>query len=127
MTTNRVDKLDQTLESRINIAVELPDIDFEEQKAIWRNWIRRLVSPNSTQKEKLEDFVDFELEKAEESVYTKMNGRQIRNCITAASALARKDNGMSTRTPSIYTPYPITICLVAIFFTRPNKLRPNVC
>ncbi|KAJ2994012.1 hypothetical protein NUW58_g1665 [Xylaria curta] len=92
MTTNHVD-LDPSLGSRVDIAIPLPRINFESQKRIWKIWIRHLgsLAPNQVQVQVLEQFIEFDLETAEEGAYITMNGRQIRSCISAASALARQD------------------------------------
>ncbi|KAI3320346.1 P-loop containing nucleoside triphosphate hydrolase protein [Xylariaceae sp. AK1471] len=116
MTTNHADKLDQALEPRINMPIYLPDIDFEAQKVVWKNWIWRLENPTHSQKLRWEEFIDFELQNSEEGACTTMNGRQIRNCITAASMLARGDGGMSAKNPfPSHTQYPITGKAVSTF------------
>ncbi|KAF2969141.1 hypothetical protein GQX73_g4386 [Xylaria multiplex] len=91
MTTNRVDKLDFELGSRLQIAIELPKLSFESQKRIWKTWIRRLGNLEPYQEQSLYQYIDVHLATVEEGKYTMMNGRQIRNCVAAASALARQD------------------------------------
>ncbi|RYP76363.1 hypothetical protein DL771_001802 [Monosporascus sp. 5C6A] len=89
MTTNRVTKFDPALLSRIHINLWFPDFDFKAQQEVWKDVINRLEDLNREDRENLTYFINYELEKLDERVYTHMNGRQIRNCISAAAALAR--------------------------------------
>ncbi|KAI2465337.1 P-loop containing nucleoside triphosphate hydrolase protein [Annulohypoxylon bovei var. microspora] len=88
MATNRVKIFDPALKSRVHIMLTFPDFDFKTQQEIWNDAIHRLpdVSPND--KENLQYWVRSELESLDEKRHVRMNGRQIRNCINAASALA---------------------------------------
>ncbi|KAI0550012.1 P-loop containing nucleoside triphosphate hydrolase protein [Xylaria curta] len=92
ITSGRVDRLDQALESRITMPIHLPDLSFEVQQSIWKDLIWRLENPSPDQKKVWERFIKFDLEAAEGGVYTTMNGRQIKTCITAALTLARLEN-----------------------------------
>ncbi|KAJ8130502.1 hypothetical protein O1611_g3129 [Lasiodiplodia mahajangana] len=94
MTATRIDNLDRSLESRVTMPIELPEIDLKGQKRIWKSWISRLENVTWKQKAELERFIDYDLEKAEEGAHTGMNGLQIQSCVTAASMLARKNNGI---------------------------------
>ncbi|RYP92469.1 hypothetical protein DL770_001415 [Monosporascus sp. CRB-9-2] len=89
MTTNRVTKFDPALLSRIHLNLWFPDFDFKAQQEVWKDVIDRLEGLNREEKENLTYLIDYELENLDGRVYTHMNGRQIRNCISAASALAR--------------------------------------
>ncbi|KAI0965880.1 P-loop containing nucleoside triphosphate hydrolase protein [Xylaria arbuscula] len=91
MTANCVEKIDCEIESRLSMAIGLPEISFESQKHIWKTWIHRLGNLTPDQEEELLYFVERE-KTHEEGQYAKMNGRQIKNCIAAASALARQEN-----------------------------------
>ncbi|KAI1411767.1 P-loop containing nucleoside triphosphate hydrolase protein [Hypoxylon sp. FL1857] len=91
MATNRVKVFDVALTSRVHMALTFPDFKFKTQKEIWRDVIRRLQGVNANDKEALEYWVGAELQKLDEGRYVYMNGREIRNCISAASALARKN------------------------------------
>ncbi|KAI8950669.1 hypothetical protein F4801DRAFT_333308 [Xylaria longipes] len=97
ITSARVDRLDQALESRVAMPIHLPDISFESQQTIWKSLIWRLENPPEAQKKMWERFIKFGLETVDERAYTTMNGRQIKTCITAALTLARKENGMATK------------------------------
>ncbi|KAJ8122744.1 hypothetical protein ONZ43_g1135 [Nemania bipapillata] len=89
MTTTRVD-LDPAFESRVDMAIPLPNISFEAQKRIWKTAVTHIgVNLNVN---KVMRFIDCDLETAEQGSYTAMNGRQICSCIAAAAALARQSN-----------------------------------
>ncbi|KAI0479763.1 P-loop containing nucleoside triphosphate hydrolase protein [Xylaria cf. heliscus] len=97
ITSTRLDRLDQALDSRVTMPIHLPDISFEAQKTIWKSLIWRLENPSESQEKTWEEFIKFDLEAAEDGAYTTMNGRQINACIMAALALARKENSMVTK------------------------------
>ncbi|KAI1381356.1 P-loop containing nucleoside triphosphate hydrolase protein [Hypoxylon crocopeplum] len=89
MTTNRVTLFDVALKSQVHITLTFPDLDLRAQKEIWKDVIHRLQGVNARDKEALKYWVRSELDNLDERRYVKMNGRQIRNCINAASAMAR--------------------------------------
>ena len=91
MTTSRVFKFDPALLSRVHLVLRFPDFSFDKQKDIWKGVINHLNELEPDDKTELRQWVDYDLELLDGGVYTKMNGRQIRNCISAASALARGD------------------------------------
>lgn len=97
ITSARVDRLDQALESRVTMPIQLPDLTFKAQQRIWKNLIRRLENPSEAQEKIWEQFIKFDLEAAEDGAYINMNGRQIKTCITAALTLAHKENSMVTK------------------------------
>lgn len=96
LTTNRPGQIDEAFHSRIHITLGLPDLNFNLQKQVWLIFIRMLKFEGSdkdaTKAKKIEllDFVQSKLESLLEKFGYHMNGRQIRNCISAASAIARK-------------------------------------
>ncbi|KAI1756019.1 P-loop containing nucleoside triphosphate hydrolase protein [Xylaria castorea] len=118
ITSARVDGLDQALESRVTMPIQLPDMDFEAQQRIWRDLIWRLENPPEAQKKIWEQFVKFDLGVAEDGAYTNMNGRQIKTCITAALTLARKENGTTTQYPSFRPEFCFTITIIQ-YYTAP--------
>lgn len=90
MTTNQLNKLDMALESRIHMAIPFHPLYLDDQKAIWKDSILRLKgSIPEDDVRNLVDFINYRLEELDGGVYTKMNGRQIRNCVSAALTLAR--------------------------------------
>lgn len=98
MATNRDPIFDPALMSRVDISLSFPDFDFGAQKKIWKDMIHRLQYVNEHDKNDLESWVGSQLEKLDEKRYVKMNGRQIRNCLSAASALARGNGNGSNLT-----------------------------
>ncbi|KAI0887043.1 P-loop containing nucleoside triphosphate hydrolase protein [Annulohypoxylon maeteangense] len=99
MATNRVKHLDSALVSRVPLQLEFPDFDLQAQKEIWKDAINRLQDVKSDDKEALAFWVREELAQSKDRYgHLSMNGRQIRNCISAAAALARgKRNDSSLR------------------------------
>ncbi|KAI0854552.1 P-loop containing nucleoside triphosphate hydrolase protein [Xylaria cubensis] len=96
LTTNRPGQMDEAFQSRIHITLGLPALDFEGQKQVWRIFINKLkLSENKDMQDDLRrsllKFVRDELEDKLKSIGYKMNGRQIRNCIRAATAIASKE------------------------------------
>ncbi|KAI0206106.1 P-loop containing nucleoside triphosphate hydrolase protein [Astrocystis sublimbata] len=91
ITSTGVIGLDPALESRVKMPIQLPDFDFEAQKKIWKDLISHLEDLPEAQKKVLDRFIEFDLKAAENGVYTSMNGRQIKTCITAAVTLASKE------------------------------------
>ncbi|KAI0445314.1 hypothetical protein F4803DRAFT_166543 [Xylaria telfairii] len=92
ITSTRVDRLDQALESRVTLPIQLPDLSFEAQQRIWMSLIRRLENPSEDQERIWEQFIELDLSAAEDGAYITMNGRQIKTCITAALTVAHKEN-----------------------------------
>ena len=95
MSTNQVDQLDIAIESRIHIPIQFSPLKFSDQKAIWKDAIQRLEGLGDVTD--LLEFIDDWLEPLDDKRYTKMNGRQIRNCVSAALSLARAENSSLAR------------------------------
>lgn len=95
MTTNRVTKFDPDFLSYVRLPFRFPNFDFDTQKTVWKNVIDHLQDLTSDDKVELRQWVDYELGGIDGGEYTKMNGRQIGNCINAASALARGSENYS--------------------------------
>ncbi|RYP84834.1 hypothetical protein DL769_001097 [Monosporascus sp. CRB-8-3] len=97
MTTNRVEKLDRALESRIHMAFRLPDFTLETQKEIWNDCIDRVDGLALRDKQALQEFIDHGLQELEHGAFIQMNGRQIRNRMSAALALSRAEGASLTQ------------------------------
>lgn len=95
MTTNRVTKFDPDFLSYVHLPFRFPNFDFDTQKTVWKNVIDHLQDLTSDDKVELRQWVDYELGGIDGGEYTKMNGRQIGNCINATSALARGSENYS--------------------------------
>jgi SpoVK/Ycf46/Vps4 family AAA+-type ATPase len=83
LTSNRVGTFDEAFKSRIQLALHYDDLDQDQRKKIWRNFIARLEASES-------ESVDTTnlLKHIEELAKPEMNGRQIRNAVTTARQLA---------------------------------------
>lgn len=98
ITTNQIDKLDAAIQSRIHIPIPFFPLYLDDQKAIWKDAIRRLHGViGEDDIVVLVDFINHRLEHEDEGRYTKMNGRQIRNCVSAALSLARAEDSTLNR------------------------------
>lgn len=91
MTTNQPQDLDLALESRIHMSIKFNDLDLVFQREIWKNFIQEIPDRDLPDKEKkmLQSFVEGDDLRQREC--TNMNGRQIRNCLNAALALAQAE------------------------------------
>ncbi|KAK0643994.1 P-loop containing nucleoside triphosphate hydrolase protein [Cercophora newfieldiana] len=81
LTTNRLLTMDSAFESRIQLAIRLPDLGPESRRLIWTNLIRRLDADEEEGKAELMSHLDDMAE-------WELNGRQIRNILTMAESLA---------------------------------------
>jgi len=81
LTTNRLLTMDAAFESRIQIAIRLPDLGPEQRRIIWNNLIRRLDPAEAKGKTELMEHLD-DMERWE------LNGRQIRNILSMAVSLS---------------------------------------
>lgn len=107
MTTHWGHGQDSALQSRVHMKIHLPNFTFDIQKVIWNNSIDRFEGLRPDHKNELQHFITYELESLDDGYYTKMNGRQIRNCLSAASALARgKTNTGTLQSTNLPSPSP---------------------
>lgn len=82
LTTNRPGSLDEAFQSRIHITIGLPELDPKSQLEVWTIFVKDL---NLSKDEKINilKFVDEDIKKN-----GNLNGRQIRNGVRTALALA---------------------------------------
>ncbi|KAG5753236.1 hypothetical protein H9Q70_004156 [Fusarium xylarioides] len=96
LTTNRPGQIDEAFQSRIHVTLGLPELNWTSQKLIWNIFINRLKFKGTTYSKearlKLLAFVQDDLEAILQQNNYQMNGRQIRNCLRTASAIANKDD-----------------------------------
>jgi SpoVK/Ycf46/Vps4 family AAA+-type ATPase len=83
LTTNRATSIDSAFQSRIHFTMQYPDLDEEGRRAIWRNFLN-IASRN----EKLEVSVGDDGTKVLATL--NLNGRQIKNTMSVAQAVALK-------------------------------------
>ncbi|ODA81303.1 hypothetical protein RJ55_04268 [Drechmeria coniospora] len=129
LTTNRPGQIDEAFHSRIHITLGLPDLDFERQKQVWLIFVRNLRldendEANRAKKVELLKFVQQQLEsKLREIKGFHMNGRQIRNCIRAAAAIANR-KGRSLQKEDIVAVVDLGMQF-RVYMTRVNRMSQD--
>jgi hypothetical protein len=101
LTTNRPGSLDEAFQSRIHITLGLPDLTRKNQLKVWSLFISDLKIDKDEEKNKAEQlkllrYVEKTILKDEPQVEGAvktnwLNGRQIRNSVRAAVALASQE------------------------------------
>lgn len=82
LTTNRVKTFDEAFQSRVHIAIKFEELQVREREAIWNMWLDQLDESTANVRD-IKEMVQEDLAAAP------LNGRQIRNIITSAQAVAR--------------------------------------
>jgi hypothetical protein len=88
LTTNRITSLDIAVQSRIHLAIRYDDLSEDYKAEIFHMFLDQLdeQEPESIKDRKsINDWVD------ESGRLAKLNGRQIRNVVSSALALARSE------------------------------------
>ncbi|TVY25298.1 26S proteasome regulatory subunit 4-like protein [Lachnellula hyalina] len=85
LTTNRVSTIDSAFESRIHLAINYPNLDFQSRLQIWQTFIR----PCHDTSQYSSKMNDKDLERLAKN---EMNGRQIKNVVKTARLLAKQKN-----------------------------------
>jgi SpoVK/Ycf46/Vps4 family AAA+-type ATPase len=92
LTTNRIGSIDEAFRSRIHVTLGLPILDQDSRREIWKIFIKDLSGRHRDSRKDLLRHVNEKLSKSA------LNGRQIRNCVRTAIALADKEGeAISTR------------------------------
>ncbi|CAH0051787.1 unnamed protein product [Clonostachys solani] len=86
LTSNRVGTFDEAFKSRIQLSLHYENLGVSQRRKIWRNFMRRIKSLDSTVN--FDDIVD----NIDELSSVELNGREIRNAITTARQLAQFKN-----------------------------------
>ena len=91
MTTNRVRSIDVAVQSRIQLAIQYHDLDQKQCERIYLSRLEHIPD------EEIEDRKQLEKELKNSPLIknrsmTKPNGRQIRNIVTYARALAKSED-----------------------------------
>ncbi|KAH7106123.1 P-loop containing nucleoside triphosphate hydrolase protein [Auriculariales sp. MPI-PUGE-AT-0066] len=79
LTTNRICSFDEAFQSRIHVSLKFNDLDEEARRKIWRAFIAKIADTCAGPLTTLEE---------NELASKKMNGRQIKNAVRTAGALA---------------------------------------
>ena len=80
LTTNRINSFDPAFESRVDIAINYPELSSTSRRQIWMNFIERVP-------EKDRSLSDSDLDTL---AGIALNGRQIKNAMKTAQILATK-------------------------------------
>jgi SpoVK/Ycf46/Vps4 family AAA+-type ATPase len=93
LTTNRSEQLDPAVYSRISLPIHYPNLDENGLRQVWKNHLQL----NGV------DHQDWELDRlATRAVLQKVNGRQIKNCVRQACALASYESRATTVADVVY-------------------------
>ena len=92
ITTSNDCRIDPALYSRTTLCFGLPRLSFEDQQSIWLTFIDRIDKKylGGSTKE-LVSYIRNDLKELNHGHHIAMNGRQIRNCVDGALALARAE------------------------------------
>lgn len=88
LTTNRIGTIDPAFMSRIQIAIHMEKLEFENRKVLWKNFLtdaKLHLTPGS--KTEL-------LKKTDKWARMELNGREIRNTLNIAQSIAYSRTGM---------------------------------
>ena len=91
LTTNRITSLDIAVQSRINLAIRYPELDDQQKRRIYENFVHQLKYDNANKAELL-NWIN-EREKERDPPFRNLNGRQIRNILFSAASLAGGRDG----------------------------------
>ncbi|KAH9204344.1 P-loop containing nucleoside triphosphate hydrolase protein, partial [Leptodontidium sp. 2 PMI_412] len=81
LTTNRIKTFDVAVQSRVNLGIQFPDMDEEEQKRVFRVFLNQ-ISEEDKDAASIENWLQSEYDDL------KYNARQIRNIMSSAMDLA---------------------------------------
>ncbi|KAF2001125.1 ATPase [Amniculicola lignicola CBS 123094] len=82
LTTNRVDNIDATFQSRIHVSLAYPDLTMSSRRVIWENFLNAMGV--------LEGSADWKGEDLDELSKVQLNGRQIKNVLKSAALLSAR-------------------------------------
>ena len=92
LTTNRVGQIDDAFVSRIHVAIGYKPLTSESRKRIWNGFFKKLVKERAGKIQIAADAKKWVLERAETREVVS-NGRDIRNALQTAIALAESECG----------------------------------
>nr|POE94388.1 hypothetical protein CFP56_16628 [Quercus suber] len=88
LTTNRVETFDDAFASRIHVALRYGNLTHKAKKAVWSMFLELVRKSDATQ---IEHFADEDLEALARH---ELNGRQIKNTVRTAQALALNERAV---------------------------------
>ncbi|KAI9372646.1 hypothetical protein BJX61DRAFT_506442 [Aspergillus egyptiacus] len=86
LTTNRVETFDDAFQSRIHVALRYGDLTTKAKRSVWKMFLERVQAIEGVQTAQFTD-KDFDLLSRHN-----LNGRQIKNSVRTAQALAVNEN-----------------------------------
>ena len=86
LTTNRVETFDDAFQSRIHVALRYGELTHKAKKAVWKMFLDAVKKVEGMQ---VEEFSDEDLELLSRN---NLNGRQIKNLVRTAQALALNED-----------------------------------
>lgn len=85
LTTNRITSLDVAVQSRMHLAIQYKDFNYVQKKSIFMKFLDYISEDQIQDREKINRELDWICKR------TDLNGRQIRNIVSAAQALAKSE------------------------------------
>ncbi|KAK5110581.1 hypothetical protein LTR85_000996 [Meristemomyces frigidus] len=89
LTTNRVSQIDEAFMSRLHVAIGYKNLTASARKSTWKGFFSKLEKERAGRVEIAQDAKNYVLE--DERV--ELNGREIRNALQTAFALAECEQG----------------------------------
>lgn len=93
LTTNRIESFDRAFKSRIHLAIQYPKLDRDSRKSLWWTFLSKTSLDTGIQD--IEEMMD-------ELASEELNGRQIKNIVRIAQALAFQDGQQTRKDHIIY-------------------------
>lgn len=103
LTTNRLSSIDIAVLSRLNLAVGYTQLGQLASENIWTKFLKRINFDGDRELEKVKKLVKKDSKKNKLA----LNGRQIRNIISSAQAIAKQDNGRRLKFEDIEQMYEL--------------------
>ncbi|KAH7063104.1 hypothetical protein B0J12DRAFT_157935 [Macrophomina phaseolina] len=91
LTTNRISSLDVAVQSRMHFAIRYSDLTKEEQIRLFNQFLDK-IRDNISNREQIDDYLQIICKKGQ------INGRQIRNIVSSAQALANSEEAKLSKT-----------------------------
>jgi SpoVK/Ycf46/Vps4 family AAA+-type ATPase len=92
LTTNRIATFDEAFKSRISVAINYKDLDVNTRRSIWVNFLAMATVKIVDTKLVEDDVAYLTTEQLEKLASKCFNGREIKNAVRTAQALAMSTN-----------------------------------
>ncbi|KAL8948419.1 MAG: hypothetical protein Q9222_005397 [Ikaeria aurantiellina] len=97
LTTNRIRTFDIAVQSRVNFAITYQNLDSDQKKRIYKDFISQLTDENTDNKQELLEWLDDDEFQDDASPFKTLNGRQIRNVLFSAASIAQDEGDKRLR------------------------------